>query len=106
MAGREWHPLRFDLKGHVAQLLAEHPRFSFPDILVQYSQTGRVKTTDVLDALARLLAFPALTDEVSTRFRPLLMDLCSRWIVMSDLEDHKVFEAFATLLRPHREIFP
>lgn len=106
MAGHDWHLLRFDLKGHVAQLLAEHPRFSFPDILVQYSRTGSIKTTDGLDALARLLAFPALTEEVSTRFRPLLMDLCARWIGMNDLEDHKVFEAFAALLRPHREIFP
>lgn len=95
-------PLRFDLRGKVFQLISAHPRFCFPDALT--CSTSR--TAGVLNSIARLLAFPALTDEISTCFRPILMDLCSRWLESDGIDEHHVFGSFAALLQPHREIFP
>lgn len=102
MGVKERDPLEFDLRRIIAELLAAHPNFIFPDALASED----AKTNDKLDTLARLLAFPALTEEISTRFRPLLMDLCARWLELDDLEEHRVFEAFALLLCPHQEIYP
>lgn len=102
MEVQDCSPLRFDLRGKISQLVSAHPRFPFPDALVDSAS----RTTEVLNCVARLLAFPALTDEVSSRFRPILMDLCCRWLDLDDLDAHRIFESFAALARPHKEIFP
>lgn len=101
MGVKERDPLAFDLERIIAELRAAHPHFIFPNAFASED----AKTNDKLNALARLLAFPALTDEISTRFRPLLMDLCARWLELDNLEEHRVFEAFASLLHPHNELF-
>jgi hypothetical protein len=102
MEAQDCSPLRLDLRGKVSQLVSAHPRFCFPDALTHSTS----RTAEVLNSIARLLAFPALTDEVSAFFRPILMDLCSRWLELDDIDEHHVFESFAALLRPHRELFP
>jgi hypothetical protein len=86
----------------MAKLMTVHPKFVFPSVLSE----SAARTTDVLDALARLLAFPALTYDVAVKFQSILVDLCARWMNMPDLEEHRVFEAFGVLLQNHRDIFP
>lgn len=58
-----------------------------------------------LNTLSTLLANPAYTQIVATLFRPILMDLCARW-----LEDDKNAErnlcALAFLLEVHEELYP
>jgi midasin len=93
----------FDLQKQVVGFLAAYPKFSAPPALI-FHETAR--TTDVLDALATMLAIPAFTARVSTDFRPLLMDLCARWLKLNDLDDARVFEAFASLIGVHEEIYP
>ena len=102
MEAEDFDPLQFDLRGKVSQLVSAHPGFRFPDVLTHSTS----RATELLNSIARLLAFSALTDEVSMRFRPIIMDLCSRWLDLDDLDEHRVFESFAALVRPHREIFP
>lgn len=102
------NPLRVDLRRQIDKLLALHPKFAFPSVLTSISNTSSsaTATKDILDALSRALAFPALTYDVAALFQPILMDLCARWLVLPDLEEHRVFEAFAALMRHHKPIFP
>ncbi|EAU86094.2 MDN1 midasin family protein [Coprinopsis cinerea okayama7 len=62
-------------------------------------------TQSFLNTLSTLLSNPAYTQIVATLFRPILMDLCARW-----LEDGKNPErnlcALAYLLEVHEELFP
>jgi hypothetical protein len=102
MEAEDFDPLQFGLRGKVSQLVSAHPGFRFPDVITDSTS----RATELLNSIARLLAFSALTDEVSIRFRPILMDLCSRWLDMDDIDERHVFESFAALVRPHREIFP
>lgn len=97
------NPLRFNLYGQIAQLVAQHPNFDFPEI---FSRCSTTSSGELLNSLARLLAVPALTGKIALGFKPLLLDLCARWLLMEELEDRLVFEAFAALLEPHGEVFP
>lgn len=96
-------PLRIDLHGQINRLVDRFPNYEFPS---KFSQLASTSSMELLDTLAGLLAFPALTEEVAFTFQPILLDLCARWIGMEGLEDRLVFEAFALLLQSHKEIFP
>lgn len=98
------NPLRIDLRRQIDKLIALHPKFAFPSVLT--STTSNDSTKDILDALARALAFSALTYDVAALFQPILMDLSTRWLILPDLDEHRVFEAFAALMRHHKSIFP
>ncbi|EGN98495.1 hypothetical protein SERLA73DRAFT_110025 [Serpula lacrymans var. lacrymans S7.3] len=60
---------------------------------------------DLLSTLSRLLAVPALTLLVAKTFRPLLLDLCVRWLHDDDDLENR-FAALCLLIEPHEEIFP
>ncbi|KAG1818477.1 uncharacterized protein BJ212DRAFT_1479486 [Suillus subaureus] len=58
-----------------------------------------------LSTLSRLLAVPALTLTIADLFRPLLIDLCARWLHDDDdIEDR--FIAFCLLIEFHEELYP
>ena len=58
-----------------------------------------------LDTLSHLLAAPALTLTIANLFRPLLIDLCARWLHNDDdIEDR--FIAFCLLIELHEELYP
>lgn len=97
-------PFRVDLRCQIDKLVSTHPEFAFPSVLLP--STDNASTKDILDALSRALAFPALTYDVNLLFQPILMDLCARWLLLPDLDAHRVFEAFGALMRHHKEIFP
>lgn len=59
----------------------------------------------LLSTLSRLLAAPALTLTIADLFRPLLIDLCARWLHNDDdIEDR--FIAFCLLIELHEELYP
>ena len=62
----------------------------------------------LLPALSRYLRSPSLTLVITKAFRPLLVDLCARWI--DDVNGSEVvldtLEALALLIEVHDELFP
>ena len=62
-------------------------------------------TRELLDALSHLLATPALTLLVAHEFKPILFDLCARWLLLDGRTD-EILVALCLLLEPHPELFP
>ncbi|KAG9315862.1 hypothetical protein JVU11DRAFT_3511 [Chiua virens] len=93
-------PLYIDLAKQTRSLLA---------ILPQNSHSTRISSASspkaLLSTLSRLLAVPSLTVPISDLFRPLLVDLCARWLEdQEDLEER--FVALCMLIENHQELFP
>ena len=62
-------------------------------------------SSQLLKTLSTLLAVPAFTQLIATLFRPILMDLCARWLENEDKsEPHLV--ALCYLFEVHEELFP
>ena len=60
---------------------------------------------ELLDALSQLLVTPAFTLLVAREFRPVLFDLCARWLLVDGRTD-EILTALCLLLEPHPELFP
>lgn len=58
-----------------------------------------------LPTLSRFMLQPSLTLAISWTFRPLLMDLCARWLE-NDGDLYEKLEALALLIETHEELFP
>ncbi|KAI6030422.1 midasin [Pisolithus orientalis] len=66
-----------------------------------------LSTLELLGVLSRCLAEPSLTSVVAQLFRPLLIDLCARWLERdSEEEEEKRFVAMCLLIENHEELFP
>jgi len=94
-------PLSINLPGQMRILLSTIPSTS--------QHYGRLISASnprqLLDALSTCLAAPSCTAIIAKLFRPLLMDLCARWIDDSQqYEDHLVTLSF--LVEVHEELFP
>ena len=61
--------------------------------------------SELLKQLSRYVATPGLSEITARLFKPMLLDLCARWLEEETELDEK-FEAFALLLEIHPEIFP
>lgn len=61
--------------------------------------------SELLATLSQLLAIPGITLIVADTFRPILFDLCARWL-LDDQNTDKKFMALCLLLEPHEELFP
>ena len=66
------------------------------------------KEERLLPALSHYLRKPSCTLAVTEAFRPLLMDLCVRWIddANGSEENLDTLEALALLIEAHDELFP
>jgi midasin len=62
-------------------------------------------TRELLDVLSQLLMLPAFTLLVAHEFRPILFDLCARWLLVDGRTD-EILVALSLLLEPHPELFP
>ena len=71
------------------------------------SQTDPVDTSsgEILSLASKFLLLPSCTAIVADTFRPLLLDLCARWLESSEALEEKL-SALCFLLQPHMEIFP
>ncbi|EMD40100.1 hypothetical protein CERSUDRAFT_122188 [Gelatoporia subvermispora B] len=96
-----YDPLSINLKRQTYLLLAQLPHNS--PYVAQLQQIS--SRSDLLKYLSRILPLPALTDAVAKLFRPLLMDLCARFL-HDDENDDERFEALCMLLEVHQELYP
>jgi len=97
-------PLKMNLGRQTRSLLQNmetDSRFASHVTLIKSTTTTR----ELLDALSHLLVTPAFTLLVAREFRPILFDLCSRWLFVDGRTD-EILVALCLLLEPHPELFP
>ncbi|KAG8724797.1 hypothetical protein FRC12_024266, partial [Ceratobasidium sp. 428] len=105
------NPLEFDIIGQSRALLLKlgqnvqnaQDRLNIEGLLSQLSEPN---VSQALNAISNLLATPALTLLVADMFRPLLIDLCARWVENDQLSDVDRFAALCLLVEPYEEVFP
>jgi midasin len=94
-------PLTISLTRQTRSLLSKIPPESpYAADIAQASSPGTL-----LDTLSHLLTVPALTLSIATAFRPLLLDLCARWLNYDENKENKLV-ALCLLLEPHQELYP
>ena len=95
-------PLEINLSRQTRHLLSIIPPES------EYAQEAiknASTTRELLATLSRLLAVPAYTQLIATYYRPILLDLCARWIEVDDSKEEQLV-ALCLLLEVHEELFP
>jgi midasin len=102
MASRDFHdPLALNLRRQTQALLSTIPTSSQYAIDIQNASS----TTQLLPILSRFLAAPALTLTIALLYRPILYDLCARWLQdQSNTEEQLI--ALCLLIEIHEELFP
>ncbi|CAE6509447.1 unnamed protein product [Rhizoctonia solani] len=104
-------PLKFDLLGQ-SQVLLHKIALCTQTIPAKacleaaISVPSKFNAPEVLCAISRLMAAPAFTVLVSDTFRPLLMDLCARWLDDNSIDEVDRLVALCLLVEPYEEIFP
>lgn len=94
-------PLSINLTRQIRSLISKLPAGSVYATAIEQSHTPGA----LLGILSDLLLVPGLTLSVATSFRPLLLDLCARWLSDdANIEDKLV--ALCLLLEPHQELYP
>ncbi|KAI0087051.1 hypothetical protein BDY19DRAFT_324469 [Irpex rosettiformis] len=93
-------PLRINLAQQIRFFSEQLPRGSS---YLESLQNARSRP-GLLKELSRLLSAPGLSETVARLFKPLLLDLCARWLE-EETELEAKFEASALLLEIHPEIF-
>ena len=98
------NPTSMNVQQHLQDLLHSLPA----DAAHVQSFRKALSTGNILDVLSTYLRNPSLTLAITGAFRPLLMDLCARWLdarkeSRSDLD---VLEALTLLLEVQEELFP
>ena len=98
-----------DLKDPLKMNLGRQIRFLLeklgPDSRFASYIQNATTTRELLDALSQLLVTPALTLLVAREFRPVLFDLCARWLLVNGRTE-EILVALCLLLEPHPELFP
>jgi midasin len=94
-------PLSLDPKSQWLAFTSKFPDWS------STSQSDPVDTSsgEILSLASKFLLLPPCTAIVADTFRPLLLDLCARWLESSEALEEKL-SALCFLLRPHTEILP
>lgn len=94
-------PLKMNLGRQTRSLLEKLGTESRFVSHIQNTTTRR----ELLDALSQLLVTPTFTLLVAREFRPVLFDLCARWLLVDGLTD-EILVALCLLIEPHPELFP
>ncbi|KZV73642.1 hypothetical protein PENSPDRAFT_268056 [Peniophora sp. CONT] len=97
------NPLAIDLKKQLGRL-QELCTGSGSQPHLRALQNASSRAT-FLTTLSGALLEPSLTTTIAHAFRPILIDLCSRWLDNRDLVEEK-FEALCLLVQMHEELFP
>jgi midasin len=94
-------PLSLDLRSQWLDFASKYPAWS------AHSQVNLVDALpkELLLLASKFLLIPSYTTIIADTFRPLLLDLCARWLENSDELEDKLC-ALCLLLQPHVEIFP
>lgn len=94
------HPLHINLPGQTQLLLSKVPSNAHASVI-----STAQSTADLLRALSDALADPSLTLLIENLFRPILFDLCARWIALPLLTEDQLV-AICLLIEVHEELFP
>ncbi|KAL1744525.1 hypothetical protein HDZ31DRAFT_82642 [Schizophyllum fasciatum] len=94
-------PLAFNLRRQTQALLDSLPKGSELESEIQSARSHE----DLFNALSRWLAAPAFTWRIATTFRPILVDLCARWLQSPEMTEEQ-FVALCFLVEIHEELFP
>lgn len=94
-------PLCLNLKRQTQKLLNQLPAGSSYAAALNAASSRPA----LLNLLSALLYTPQLTDIIASLFRPILLDLCARWLEQ-DTSLLEKFEALCSLLEIHPELYP
>ena len=94
-------PLKINLDRQKNLLLSSIP----PNSIYFEAFNNASSPSHLLKILSTLLAVPAYTQLIATLFRPILMDLCARWLENED-ESEQHLVALCYLIEVHEELFP
>ncbi|KAI0060319.1 hypothetical protein BV25DRAFT_1871299 [Artomyces pyxidatus] len=94
-------PLAICLKHQVSVFLSNTP-LGLPHVSSLHPSSSR---GEILRVLSQLLLVPSITSAVARAFRPLLLDLCARWLENEECIEEKLV-SLCFLLQPHVEIYP
>jgi hypothetical protein len=100
-----YDPLQIDLKKQLDILLASVDASGQVAKEQKAILQNPLNGGEVLSVLSQLLRFPPLTTLVARLFRPLIVDLCARWLDLYE-DEVSAFIALAFLLGWHPEIYP
>ncbi|WVQ98136.1 hypothetical protein IAU59_005258 [Kwoniella sp. CBS 9459] len=79
---------------------------SIPPIISTYLHDPSTSTSQILDALSTLAAFDGVTTLILSRFRPILVDVLSRWLEDSQFSDLALLEQRLEILSSLPQIYP
>lgn len=96
------NPLAIDLKRQLGRLQERHSGSGSQHLRALQNAPSRAT---FLATLSGALLEPSLTTTIAHDFRPILLDLCSRWLENGDLVEEKL-EALCLLVQSHEELFP
>ncbi|CAE6410298.1 unnamed protein product [Rhizoctonia solani] len=104
-------PLKFDLLGQSQKLLQKirlctQATSAKSSLEAALNGPSQFNVSEILCTISRLMSAPAYTVLVSDYFRPLLMDLCARWLDDDSIDELDRLVAFCLLVEPYEEIFP
>ena len=101
LTGNIRDPLSLDLRSRWLDFASKYPAWSV------HSQVNLVDASpkELLLLASKFLLIPRYTTIIADTFRPLLPDLCARWLENPDGVEDKLC-ALCLLLQPHVEIFP
>ena len=96
-----YDPLKINLHRQKTLLLSSiSPNTIYTEALINASSSSQLLAT-----LSSILAVPAYTQLIATLFRPILIDLCARWLESEDGSEQYLV-ALCYLLEVHEELFP
>ncbi|CAE6427190.1 unnamed protein product [Rhizoctonia solani] len=104
-------PLKFDLLGQSQKLLLKiglctQATSATASLEAALNESSQPNIPKILCTISRLMSAPAFTVLVSDDFRPLLMDLCARWLDDDSIDEVDRLVALCLLVEPYEEIFP
>lgn len=97
---RVQNPLAIDLTKQTRVLVEELGSSDFTASIQACRDAG-----ELLATLSKLLANPSLTLLIARLFRPILMDLCARWLEPPNEREDQL-AALCLLIGVHEELFP
>lgn len=96
-----YDPLTMNLEQQTRTFLETTPH----DSPLHHALLNAPTRSELLRRLSCALLQPGSTIAVATAFRPILLDLCARWLEDDEREEDKL-EALCLLLEVHPELFP
>lgn len=104
---RAHNPLSFNFLGQLPALLCKIGHIiqdAKIEAALSHSQNSSVSA--ILSAISRLMAVSTFTILIADTFRPILMDLCARWLDDDLIDEVDKLVALCSLVEPYEEVFP